>query len=244
MPASEQPSVLLFPRGFLRLQHLRCSHFCLLCAISLSVLGVSFKGCVIQYQKDAIYQLLVLCHQHELPFSHKALACLIKNRKKKKRGKLITLHCLESKNFECLIQTTFWHGRALHGVLSGSSPSSVRPSVCGMSLKSLLVWTLEFWPPQGRQQRGRLKHGWLYLTEMGISSEHLEKLCFKNICCWLALDHDFLFANHHWAAQRTSLLHIILKSCLNCDILLREHRKQANASAHSLCFLCCLRGAF
>lgn len=85
------------------------------------------------------------------------LACL-NGKRRGKGGKLITLHCLKRKSIDCLIQDTFWHGWALHGVLSDSSPSSVRPSVHCMSLKPLLVWTLEFSPPQGRQQRGRLKH--------------------------------------------------------------------------------------
>lgn len=63
-----------------------------------------------------------------------------------------------------------------------------------------------------------------------MSSEHLEKPCFKNTCHWFALSDDFLFVNHHWAAQRTSLLHIILVSCLHSDIFFREHGNQANSS--------------
>lgn len=131
-----------FLREFLSLQQLRWSNFCLLFVISLSVLGVSFKGCVIQYQKDAIEYTSFWFSVHGLPFSHKALTCLIRKKKRIKGGKLITLHCLANKSIECLIQTTFCHEWALHGFLSGSSPSLVRPSVYDVSLNSLLVWIL------------------------------------------------------------------------------------------------------
>lgn len=142
----------------------------------------------------------------------KALTCLIKKKKGGMEGgrMLIGLYCFENKHTECLIQTTFWYGWALHGVLSGSSPSSVRPSVHVMCLKSLVVWTPLNSATTEETTQGQVEAQLVYSPDGGMSSELLKKLCFKNICCWLASGDDFLFVNHHWAAQRSSLLHIIL----------------------------------